>query len=44
MKIKSENNELHIETFDIIEIAMDKKIKRKKNKIREVKKWIKVIL
>ena len=41
MKIKSENNELHIETFDIIEIAMDKKIK---NKIREVKKWIKVIL
>ena len=29
MKIKSENNELHIETFDIIEIAMDKKIKKK---------------
>ena len=29
MKIKSENNELHIETFDIIEIAMDKKIKMK---------------
>ena len=27
MKIRSENNELHIETFDIIEIAMDKKIK-----------------
>ena len=27
VKIKSENNELHIETFDIIEIAMDKKIK-----------------
>lgn len=29
VKIKSENNELHIETFDIIEIAMDKKIKKK---------------
>ncbi len=29
MKIKSENNELHIETFDIIEIAMNKKIKKK---------------
>lgn len=29
MKIRSENNELHIETFDIIEIAMDKKIKKK---------------